>query len=49
MYPQLFIILWCLQYERTSSAALMVNEMVRTPIMDTSLALPIEVDIVTSQ
>lgn len=27
----------------------MVNEKVRTPIMDTSLALPIEVDIVTSQ
>lgn len=49
MYPQSFIILWCLRYERTSRAALMVNEKVCTPIMDTSLALPIEVDIVTSQ
>lgn len=49
MYPQSFIILWCLRYERTSRAASMVNEKVCTPIMDTSLALPIEVDIVTSQ
>lgn len=40
---------YCGAYDMTSRAALMVNEKVCTPIMDTSLALPIEVDIVTSQ